>query len=320
MDKNEGFPLIEVDRVEILTVIDNYVDLLLANTDTVTRPPLANKGGLPSDTLLAEHGLSLLVTVYKGEEKHTILFDAGYSPVGVLHNMAQLGINTERLDAIVISHGHMDHTGGLYGILDGTPMRVPLVLHPDVFLFPRYFGLDDGRRLLFPRCVDRDKLKLRKVDVLESRAPTTLFDDMILVTGEIERVTGFEKGLPNALLERNGKTEQDPITDDQGLVINLKGKGLVIISGCSHAGIVNTVLFAKQITGIERIHGILGGFHLTGPFFEQIIEETINELRGMEPQVLVPMHCTGWKAIQRFEEEFPSSFVLNSVGSTFTLS
>jgi len=143
---------------------------------------------------------------------------------------------------------------------------------------------------------------------------------MVLVTGEVERITAFEKGLPNALYERNGKIEKDPISDDQAIVINLKGKGLVIISGCSHAGIINTVLFAKKITGVEKIHGILGGFHLTGPFFEQIIEETISELRSMEPQVIVPMHCTGWKAIQRFSEEFPSSFILNSVGSMFTLS
>ena len=320
MNKNSTFLLREVDRVEILTVIDNYVNLLLANTDIVTRPPLAQKEGIPSDTLLAEHGLSLLLTVYQGEEKHTILFDTGYSRVGVRHNMTQLGLDIERLDAIVLSHGHMDHTGALYSILDDLPTRIPLVLHPDVFLFPRYFGLDDGRKLLFPRCVDRDESRLRKVEILESKTPTPLVDDMVLVTGEVERITAFEKGLPNALYERNGKIEKDPISDDQAIVINLKGKGLVIISGCSHAGIINTVLFAKKITGVEKIHGILGGFHLTGPFFEQIIEETISELRSMEPQVIVPMHCTGWKAIQRFSEEFPSSFILNSVGSMFTLS
>jgi 7,8-dihydropterin-6-yl-methyl-4-(beta-D-ribofuranosyl)aminobenzene 5'-phosphate synthase len=136
----------------------------------------------------------------------------------------------------------------------------------------------------------------------------------------VERVTDFEKGLPNAQMERNGKIEKDLILDDQALVINLKGKGLVVIAGCSHAGIINTILYAGKITGVEKVHTVLGGFHLSGPIFEPIIEETIKEFKKMAPEVLVPMHCTGWKAIQRFSDEFPSSFVLNSVGSRFTLS
>ena len=102
-----------VDRVEITTLIDNYVDLLLPGTALMTRPPLAKEGKVLSDTLLAEHGLSLLITVYQSENKHTILLDAGYTKVGVLHNMALLGINIEAIEAIVLSHGHMDHIGGL---------------------------------------------------------------------------------------------------------------------------------------------------------------------------------------------------------------
>jgi 7,8-dihydropterin-6-yl-methyl-4-(beta-D-ribofuranosyl)aminobenzene 5'-phosphate synthase len=135
----------------------------------------------------------------------------------------------------------------------------------------------------------------------------------------VERVTSFEKGLPNATLERDGKVEKDPILDDQALVVNLKGEGLVIIAGCSHAGIVNTVFYAKKMTGVEKVHTILGGFHLSGPIFEPIIEETIKEFKKVDPELLVPMHCTGWKAIQRFSDEFPSTFELNSVGTTFNL-
>lgn len=141
-----------------------------------------------------------------------------------------------------------------------------------------------------------------------------------MVTGEVERVTPFEKGLPNAVLERDGKIEKDPIVDDQALVIHLKGKGLVVIAGCSHAGIINTILYAQNLTGTERVHTILGGFHLSGPYFEKIIEQTIGELKRINPEVLVPMHCTGWKAIQRMSQEFPDAFVLNSVGSMITLS
>lgn len=144
-------------------------------------------------------------------------------------------------------------------------------------------------------------------------------DSMIAVTGEVERVTGFERGLPNASVERDGKIEPDMILDDQALVIKLKEKGLVIISGCGHAGVINTVLYARKITGIDRIHAVLGGFHLSGPVFEPIVESTITEFRKIRSEIIIPMHCTGWKAVKRFSEEFPSSFVLNSVGTRIVL-
>ena len=317
---NLPISLKEVDCVEILTLIDNYVDVLLQNTEVVTRPALAKDGKISSDTLLAEHGLSLLVTVYEGKEKNSILFDTGYSQVGVPHNMKLLGVNFEEIEAIVMSHGHMDHAGSLYAVLDRITNPIPLVLHPGAFLGPRYFTLEDGRKLLFPQLLVKAELENRNVELLESVAPLLLVHDRVMVTGEVERVTKFEKGLPNALMEREGKLEKDPISDDQALLINLKGKGLVVISGCSHAGIINTILYGQKLTGVDKIHTVLGGFHLSGTFFEQIIEETIHELKKMAPAVLVPMHCTGWKAIKRFSEEFPSSFILNSVGSKFTLS
>ena len=310
----------EVDRVEILSIIDNYMDVLLENTDVVTRPSHDKGGNIPTDTLLAEHGLSLLVSVYHGEKKHTILFDTGYSQIGVPHNLDQLEVDIEVAEAIVLSHGHMDHTGSLYQLLDRTGKRIPLVVHPDAFLSPRYHALDDGRKLLFPQTLVKADLEARNVELLAKKTPSLLADDRIMVTGEVERVTAFEKGMPNAFIERDGKLDKDPISDDQALVINLKGKGLVVICGCSHAGIINTILYAQKLTGLEQVNTVLGGFHLSGRTFEPIINETVNELKKIDPKVLVPMHCTGWKAIKRFSEEFPSSFILNCVGSLYTLS
>lgn len=314
------FSLRAVDRVEILTLIDNYVDVLLRSNDIVTRPPLAKGGTIPRDALLAEHGLSQLVTVSLDGESHSFLFDTGYSPIGVPHNLSELGQDLTDIEAIILSHGHMDHTGALLAVLEDLSRPIPLVLHPEAFHWPRYFGLDDGRKLLFPRTLDREELKGAGAMIVESEGPVLLGDDTVLVTGEVERVTPFEKGLPNALLERDGKEEKDPIRDDQSLVVNIKDKGLVIISGCAHAGIVNTVLYGRKLTGIDRVHTIIGGFHLSGPAFEPIIEKTIEEFKKMDPEVLVPMHCTGWKAIGRFSEAFPGAFVLNSVGSKFTIS
>lgn len=309
-----------VDGVEITTLIDNYVDLLLPSTDIMKRPPISKEGKVQSDTFLAEHGLSLLVTVSHGEEKHTILLDTGYTKVGVLHNMELLGIKIEEIETIVISHGHMDHTGSLYGILDKIPGRLPLVVHPGAFQYPRYTRQPDGSKNLWPRTLVRDELEQKNVEIMESETPTSIADDMVMVTGTIERITKFEKGMPNALVEIDGEIEQDPIIDDQALVINLKSKGLVIISGCAHAGIVNTAMFAQKITGEENIYAVIGGFHLSGPFFEKIHDETIHELKKMSPEVVMPLHCTGRKAIQRFEQEFSSGFVLNSVGSKMMLS
>lgn len=305
----------EVDGIEVTTLMDNYVDVLLRSSNGVTRPPLAIGGNIPADTMLAEHGLSLLVAVTVAEKTHHILFDCGYTKVGVPHNVGMLGVDLGQLEAIVLSHGHMDHTGALYPIAESLGRSIPLVLHPDAFLSPRYFGLEDGRKLIFPQTLSRHDMEARGIEVIERRSPSLVAEGTIAVTGEIERVTDFEKGLPNALVEVNGTLEHDDIPDDQSLVIKLKGRGLVVISGCSHAGIINTMLYAQKITGINTIHAVLGGFHLQGPAFEPIIEQTIAEFKAVKPEVLAPMHCTGWTAIKRFSEQFPSSFVLNSVGT-----
>lgn len=309
----------ELDRVEVLTLMDNFVDVLLEDTEIVTRPPRSAGEEIPADTLLAEHGLSLRVRVQRGTEKHTVLFDTGYNRTGVLHNMANLAVDPNEMEAIVLSHAHMDHTGSLHPILEKISAPIPLVVHPDVFLYPRFVEFKDGSKKKFPRTLVRQDLDPKNVLLQESKTPTPILDGWILVTGEIERTTTFEKGMPNALLEREGKLERDPIKDDQALVMNLKGKGLVVVSGCSHAGIINTVLYAKKLTGVEKVHAVLGGFHLSGAFFEKILEKTIEMLKALAPAVVVPMHCTGRKAMERFSQEFKSSFVLNSVGSKITL-
>ena len=299
--------------------MDNFVDVLLEDTEVVTRPPRPGGQEIPTDTLVAEHGLSLLVRVQRGTEKHTILFDTGYNSMGVLHNMNQLAVNPNELEAIVLSHAHMDHTGSLHPILEKISGTIPLVVHPDAFMYPRFEELKDGSKRTFPRTLIRQDLEQKNVRIQESKNPTPILDGSILVTGEVERTTAFEKGMPNAMIEKDGRLEHDPIKDDQSLVMNLKGKGLVVVSGCSHAGIINTLLYAKKLTGVDKIHAVMGGFHLSGPIFEKITEKTIEMLKALSPAVVVPMHCTGRKAVERFSHEFPSAFVLNSVGSRITL-
>ena len=310
----------DVDRIEVLSLMDNYVDLLLESTKVVTRPPKAKGGLISRDTLIGEHGLSLLVTVHEGKGKHTVLFDTGHTGIGVLHNATYLELDLGQIETIVMSHRHMDHTGSLWPILERLGRPIPLVIHPDAFLPSRYLLLSDGKKLRFPDTLNRKDLEQAGVEIVESRKPVSVADGGIMVTGEIERTTGFERGLPNAYTEHDGELVKDPVSDDQSLVVHLKGKGLVVISGCAHAGIINTLLHSRKISGVDRLYAVLGGFHLSGPQFEPIIEETIESLKKMNPKVFVPMHCTGWKAVHRFEETFPDAFVLNSVGSTITLS
>ncbi|UCD89156.1 MAG: MBL fold metallo-hydrolase, partial [Desulfobacterales bacterium] len=205
-------------------------------------------------------------------------------------------------------------------ILEKMPHTIPLVLHPKVFQYPRYTRQPDGAKNLWPRSMVKDELEEKNVNIVESESPMLIVDDMIMVTGTVDRTTEFEKGMPNALMEKDGEIVQDPIIDDQAVVLKLNNKGLVVISGCAHAGIVNTVLFSQKATGENNIHAVLGGFHLSGPFFEKIHDNTIQELKTLTPDVIMPMHCTGWKAVQRFQKEFPDSFVLNSVGSKMILS
>ena len=309
----------EVDRVEIISLMDNYVDLLLGDTEIAKRPPLSDTDELPKDTLHAEHGLSLLIKVESGSESHTVLLDTGYSETGVLHNMGILHVDTGSIEAIVISHAHMDHNGSLLPLLDRISHKPAIVIHPYAFHYPRFLKDSMGKRTYFPRVLIEEELKKRQSTLLINDGPTLIANDMVAVTGEVERNTDFEKGMPNGYIEIDGHTERDTMKDDQALVINLRGSGLVVISGCSHSGIINTLLFAQKITGLEKIYGVLGGLHLTGQLPEHVIDKTLEELNKLNPEVVVPMHCTGWNSIKRIEAEFPNAFVMNSVGTKYVL-
>jgi 7,8-dihydropterin-6-yl-methyl-4-(beta-D-ribofuranosyl)aminobenzene 5'-phosphate synthase len=165
--------------------------------------------------------------------------------------------------------------------------------------------------------LDEGILKEAGAVPIKSEKALPIANGLVYTTGEVERKTAFEKGFPWAEAKIDGNWIIDPFRDDQGLVIKLKGKGLIVISGCAHAGIINTVEYAKKITGTDKVHAVLGGFHLTGRIFEPIIQPTVDEMKKIKPDHIMPMHCTGWKAINRFAEEMPEQFFLNTVGTTY---
>lgn len=308
-----------VDLVEIFTLVDNYSDVLLPGSDSVTRPALAKDGVIPQNTLLAEHGLSLLVKVQMNGNTHSIVLDTGYTNIATPHNLKYLGLNLDEAEAIVLSHGHMDHTGALKEIIEEIGAGVRVILHPDVF-HSRSLNLPSGMEISFPPFPSKKKIQSWGAEVVENKGPLLLCDNTILVTGQVPRKTTFEKGFPGACVTHDGTTSPDSFQDDQSLVIRLGDRGLVVISGCAHAGIINSVLYAQELTARKKICAVVGGFHLSGPVMEPSIEPTVAEMKKLEPEIIIPMHCTGLNAIWKFSHEMPESFQLNSVGSKIHLS
>ncbi|MGI0048656.1 MAG: MBL fold metallo-hydrolase, partial [Nitrososphaera sp.] len=155
-------------------------------------------------------------------------------------------------------------------------------------------------------------------EIIEKQSHSTWLDDSILATGEIARTNDFEKGFPNHYSEVEGEMENDPlIKDDQAIVLNVKNKGLVVITGCGHAGIINTLNYARELAGEDRIYAVIGGMHLTGGLFEPIIPRTIDELEKLTPRVAVPCHCSGLKAMTEIAKKMPEAFIQNSVGTNY---
>lgn len=307
-----------VDQATISIVMDNSVDLLMSSTDVAGRFPL---GPNPFEKPLpvAEHGFSVVIRVRRGDKVRTVLFDAGVSRRGILHNVDVLEIDLNEIQAIVLSHGHPDHALGLTGVIDrlGT-RRMPLLLHPDAYL-ERKLVLPNGDEVGAPAPKIAD-LRRHNIEVIEEVGPSMLVDDMILISGEIARTSGFEQGFPIHYARRHDHWEPDPlIMDDQCAIINVQEKGLIIITGCGHAGIVNTIHNAQAITGIRQVYAVIGGFHLTGPLFEPYIPATIEALQAIKPRYVMPGHCTGWLATHRIAHAMPDAYIPNSVGTTLIL-
>ncbi|HET9556655.1 MAG TPA: MBL fold metallo-hydrolase, partial [Actinomycetota bacterium] len=162
----------------------------------------------------------------------------------------------------------------------------------------------------------RADLEAEGLEVVEERGPTLLLDGHVLVSGQVPRVTEFETGFPIHLARAGDGWEPDPlILDDQNVIVDVAGKGLVVVSGCSHAGAINVLRNAKTLTGRDRIAGFVGGFHLTGAIFEPIIEPTIAAFVDLGVERVVPGHCTGWRATHRLSQALPEAFVQPSVGT-----
>jgi 7,8-dihydropterin-6-yl-methyl-4-(beta-D-ribofuranosyl)aminobenzene 5'-phosphate synthase len=316
----------------VTILMDNVTDPLIPDQSPVTRlswpkvlaDPTARvraqfaPDGIP-DFLVGEAGFSALVRFEKNGRERTLLFDTGVSPTGMVENMRRLGLSLGDVEVIVLSHGHWDHVTGMEGVARTLGRAgMPVMIHPEFWSRRRirFPGLDPAE---LPS-TSRSALEGAGFEIVEDRQPSFLLDGSVLITGEVDRTTEFETGFEGHDAFREDSWQPDPlILDDQALVLRLGQDGLVLLSGCGHAGIVNTVRYAQKLTGQREIAAIIGGFHLSGPMFEPVIAPTVRAFDELAPALLVPAHCTGWKAVHQLAARFPDAFVPSTVGTTVEL-
>ena len=263
---------------------------------------IENSNSSAKPTLKSKHGLSFYIQAKIGDEKVTLLMDAGPSADALLHNVDALDVNLENVDVVALSHGHYDHTGGLIEALKQMKKRVPVIGHPT--LFDPKLKLMPHLRLIGAPFRSSDVESAGGVPILA--ADPVKIADGITTTGEVPRTTAFES-VKGFWTVHNRSFVDDVMLDDQSLVIDVEGKGLVVVAGCAHSGIINTVKYAQKITGNSRDYAVLGGFHTISADAKRI-QATVNELEKLDLGFVGPCHCTGKKAVKKISEVFGSRY------------
>ncbi len=308
----------EAEKITITIITDNYLDVFRPDYKIAKR--YGRKPFWPDTFLHAEHGLACHIENVVNGHPHSFLFDYGVDFHGVSRNMELLNINFEVLEALGLSHHHVDHYGSLVALLKSKKGKIrqgiPLFVGEEPFL-EIVWKRPDGAILSSGQLKKEDIESVGFVKIVEIKEPTPIVPGTYL-TGRIEMVTEYEKGGP-FLFRKGDEIENDAIIGEQSLVFNAKGKGLIVLSGCAHRGIVNTVKHAQKMTGIEKVHAVIGGFHLTGAKPE-LIQKTIADIKAISPDYIVPTHCTGFEAITAFARQMPDQFILNTVGTRYTIS
>jgi 7,8-dihydropterin-6-yl-methyl-4-(beta-D-ribofuranosyl)aminobenzene 5'-phosphate synthase len=319
-----------VDRIEITTLVDNVTDSLSTTPPFVTREwaRLQQKGMKRTSggsLCCANHGLSLVITVEADGERRSVLFDGGPVDYAVERNGPRLGVDFGAIEAMVLSHGHWDHAGGLPQAIAlvraaNGGAAVPLHLHPGMFR-ERGGRQPDGGVLPMDRVPAPAEWAAMGADPQVSRQPAVIAGH-VLVSGEIPRVTDYEVGLPGQVARDSESAPWQPdewLGDERFVAVHLRGKGLIVFSSCSHCGIVNVLHEAKRLMPEIPLLAAMGGFHLSG-INERIIPRTVADLGTFGLRWMFPSHCTGWRALHALERAYGEAVVVpGAVGKTFVL-
>ncbi|HKW95030.1 MAG TPA: MBL fold metallo-hydrolase [Methylomirabilota bacterium] len=303
-----------VDRVRVTTVVDNYIDVLRQDEKVVRRfsPFVARQ----TPDLRAEHGLAHFVEVTRGSTTVRVAFDFGPSEAAITHNFRVLGLDPGAIDVLALSHGHWDHFGGLIGFLRSyrRAMKKPLAFYGgDDHFLTRWIQRGSDRVCLGR--LHREEIERYDVGVETVREPTLLAEGLLL-SGEMHEQESFEPIPDNLRVERDGVIGPDHFLGEQTLVANVRGRGLVVITSCSHRGIVGICRHAARITGVPKVHAVVGGFHLSG-LKEERVTRVVDAFRDLEVDWVVPQHCTGLESMATMLHRMPAEMVVSSVGSTF---
>ena len=319
-----------VDHVSITVLVDNKADLIVESSDQVKY--------FTDKPLLAEHGYSVLIQL--GDLERGILWDAGVSKIALLENMRLMKLESSSIGKIALSHGHHDHYAAMTELLTGMNLlpeekewdtsvkaedieewlesfRIPIVAHPAAFR-ERWWVKDDGTMVGPFLPPPAGEWQAAGAKIVLSEDPYKL-EPGCFTTGFIPRVSFEDSGRSKKLRYRSGSDFfPDDLEDDQAIVINVSGKGLIVLSGCAHSGIVNTIKHAKDYFKIDSIYAVIGGFHLARASDDEI-DRTIDYIQSIAPRLVIPSHCTGLHAISRFAQEMPDEFVEGVVGITYLL-
>jgi 7,8-dihydropterin-6-yl-methyl-4-(beta-D-ribofuranosyl)aminobenzene 5'-phosphate synthase len=321
-------PLLEAaDKVEIRILVDNATDMLSSNPPFVeSESAYLNRRGFKTNAsrclCCAVHGLSCLITVHRNGKTRTVLFDTGPEDYAFERNVTRLGVDLGAVESIVLSHGHWDHAGAMLlalGMIRGRNggRDVPFYVHPGMF-HTRGVRQPGGAIRQMEDVPSLTDLKDFGAEVIVTTEPQSFLDDLFYVSGEIPRVTGYERGYPGQMRRTaNGWEPDELLIDERWLAVNVAGKGLVVFSACSHAGIVNVCKHARATFPEIPIHCVMGGLHLSGAN-EAIIPQTVADLAEFGIPAIAAGHCTGWRAMTALSNAFGAALAPTAVGKQFT--